>query len=83
MSQPVENASSLNLDSQYCIRHKEEDYVFIEKTNQWIMKFENKHYHVNRNCIVGRNPNFQGNSLHISLPHAINLELKNFLVSRL
>ncbi|RMX52569.1 hypothetical protein pdam_00024933 [Pocillopora damicornis] len=51
------DTSEQNFDSQYCLRHKEEDYVYISKTNQWIKKIENKHYYVNRKCIIGRNPN--------------------------
>ena len=31
-SRSMQDVSSLDLDSQYCIRHKEEDYVFIAKT---------------------------------------------------
>ena len=34
------------LDSVYCVRHKENDYFFLEAKNQWPKKFENKHYHM-------------------------------------
>ena len=82
-SSSTDDTSGQNLDGQYCLRHREEDYVFINKTNQWLRKSENKHYHVNRDCIIERNPHFQAKNVQLSLPHTLNAELTAFLVSRL
>ena len=78
-----DSASGKDFDARYCLRHKEEDYIFISKTNQWLKKFENKHYHVNRRCIIEPNPHFQAKNVHLSVPHTLTTEITNFLVSRL
>lgn len=38
--------------------HKEHDYVWIVKHKLYQKTFENKHFHVYRNCLVGRDPGF-------------------------
>lgn len=71
------------LDSVYCIRHKENDYFFLETKNQWLKKFENKHYHISKDCLIERNPHFDSDNLTLCLDHTITDTLKSFLVQRL
>lgn len=59
------------LDSVYCIRHKENDYFFLETKNQWLKKFENKHYHISKDCLIERNPHFDPDNLTLCLEHTI------------
>ncbi len=45
-------------------------------------KLENKHYHVCRACLFGRNPHFKSDNLIISVD-TVTEALKHFLVGRL
>lgn len=74
----VDNLSFENYNAQYCLQHKEEDYVFFEKANKWLRKCDNKHYHVSRDCIIERNPHFEAISLQLSVPHTTDFELSEF-----
>ena len=69
--------------SIYCVRHNEEDYFYHSQRNQWIPKLGNKHYHVSRKCLLGRNPHFKPDNLVISIDHTITNVLTRFLVERL
>lgn len=53
------------IDEQYCIRHKEHDFVWIESQGKYKKTFENKHYHVYANCIKARNPHFDPSKVSI------------------
>jgi len=53
------------IDEQYCIRHKEHDFVWIESQGKYKKTFENKHYHVYANCIKAGNPHFDPSKVSI------------------
>lgn len=61
-----------DLDKNLCLRHKEHDYVWIKSQNYWKKTFENKHFHVYRNCLVGRNPGVNFQSVQMSIPYTLN-----------
>lgn len=56
-----------DLDELFCVRHKEHDYVWIVKHKLYKKTFENKHFHVYRNCLVGRNPGFDFTHVQICI----------------
>ena len=62
----------IDLDQNLCLRHKEHDYVWIKSQDNWRKTFENKHFHVYRNCLVGRNPGFNFQSVQMSIPYTLN-----------
>ena len=71
-------------DQGLCVRHKENDYAPVPSRGIYLATFSNKHYHVNATCILGRNPHFVSDNLHITigrerLTHA----LRDFLKGRL
>jgi len=51
------------LDGKICVRHKERDHVWVKQRNEWIPKFDNKHYHVSKGCILSRNSHFHGDNI--------------------
>ena len=71
------------LDQGLCLRHKEHDYVWIKTQNYWKKTFDNKHFHVYRNCLVGRNPSFNFESVRMSIPFTLNAAQLQFLQQRL
>ena len=80
---PVDSAFH-ELDKKICIRHKEIDDVWIDQRSQWVQKFDNKHFHVNRNCIILRNPHFQPNNIDVVLEvQPMNHNFKAFVKERL
>ena len=64
------------LDENLCLHHKEHDYVWIKSQNYWLRTFENKHFHVYCNCLVGRNPGFNFQSVQISISYAHGAQLQ-------
>jgi hypothetical protein len=71
------------LDAYLCIRHKEHDFVWLETNRQWKKTFENKHYHIFSNCIIGRNgETFKVSSVDIALNHTIGQNEMSFLKKR-
>ena len=71
-------------DQGLCVRHKENDYAPVPSRGIYLATFSNKHYHVNATCILGRNPHFVSDNLHITigrerLTHALRDFLKNRL----
>ena len=68
-------------DNQLCIRHKENDHVYIKTGNYYKKTFSNKHYHICQDCIVSRNPNFQSKNLVVGVD--ITADLQGFLKERL
>lgn len=73
----------VDLDQTLCLRHKEHDYVWIKTHNYWKKTFENKHFHVYRNCLVGRNPSFNFASVRMSIPYTLNAAQLQLLQQRL
>ncbi|XP_066929918.1 uncharacterized protein [Clytia hemisphaerica] len=72
-------------DRKICIRHKEADHFYLEHRDEWIPKMENKHYHVWKLCLQGRNPHFNVNDVltnHLE-KQQINFSVKSFLKERL
>ena len=55
-------------DNNLCIRHEENDHVLIQNGCHpyWMKKFTLRYYHVNKDCIIGRNPSFDSNKLSIT-----------------
>ena len=72
-----------DLDSKYCLRHKEEDHFYLEKYGKWIPKIENKHFHVAKECILRKHQQFNASSVQVSLRHTLTASDKAFLVVRL
>jgi len=70
-----------NFDETYCIRHKEKDFFYLERENKWLQKFENKHYHLNKSCMVGQNPNFDADNIRLLVE--LTTDFANFLKQRL
>lgn len=60
-----DNFTRGEIDEQYCIRHKEHDFVWIEFQGKYKKTFENKHYHLYANCIKARNPQFDPSKVNI------------------
>jgi len=73
------------LDTSICIRHKEKDHVWLRQKHDWLMKFENKYYHISKNCISSRNPTFNGDDLllHFLEAQPLSFSVKEFLKDRL
>jgi hypothetical protein len=71
------------LDVELCVRHKENDFVWIDSLNTWKATFENKHFHVATNCITSRNPSFDSTSVRVKLNHTLSGNELNFLKDRL
>ena len=65
-----------DLDENLCLLHKEDDYVRIKSQNYWLKTFENKHFHVYCNCLVGRNPGLNFQSEQMSIPYAYGAQLQ-------
>ena len=72
-----------HLDERLCIRHKEDDFVWIQSLQHWKQTFENKHYHIFLNCIQGRNPHFDATKVQLSLKHTPGAEEVQQLKDRL
>lgn len=72
-----------DLDQRMCLRHKEHDYVWIKMQNYWEKTFDNKHFHLYRNCLVGRNPSFNFESVRMSIPYTLNAVDLHLLRERL
>ncbi|XP_066933566.1 uncharacterized protein [Clytia hemisphaerica] len=71
-------------DYAICIRHEEHDHFYHKQRQQWIKKFEKKHYHISLNCLRLRNPHFNHGNLEICLKKQnLNHTMKNFLIERL
>lgn len=75
--------STDNFDATYCLRHKQHDHFYSEKYGKWLPKFENKHFHMARECVLRKNARFDASAVEISLDHTITPSLKNFLALRL
>ena len=58
-------------DNKWCLRHKENDFVLIQSQNYWKKTFDNKHYHVEKQCVVSRNPNFRYKDVRMKLKHTV------------
>lgn len=72
-----------DLDELICVRHKEHDYVWIEGHKLYKKTFENKHFHVFRNCLIGRNPGFDFTHVQMSIPYTLTASQLSFLKDRL
>ena len=71
------------LDEKMCIRHKEHDFVWLERSSQWKKTFDNKHYHIFSNCVRSRNGDtFNVSSVDIALNHTIVEAEMSFLKTR-
>ncbi len=55
------------LDEKVCVRHKENDYFFHQQRWEYLPKLENKHYHISKDCVGRRNPQFDVNDTVVSL----------------
>ena len=71
----------VELDEHLCIRHKEKDHVFIPSLGYYKSIFSNRHYHVFKDCVVGRNPSFRSNALCLQI--AVTDDLVKMLKDRL
>ena len=72
------------LDSKICIRHKEVDYVPVVSKGRYQKTFDNKHYHVDGNCLISRNPQFNPEDVDIALVKTkMTQAVKDFLKERL
>lgn len=45
--------------------------------------FDNKHFHLYRNCLVGRNPSFNFESVRMTIPYTLNAADLHLLRERL
>ena len=71
------------LDSQYCLRHKEEDHFYCEKYSKWIPKIENKHFHISKECVLRKHQQFNSSTVEVALKHTLTVRDKAFLTARL
>lgn len=71
------------LDSKYCLRHKEQDHFYLEKYRKWIPKMENKHFHVAKECVLMKHQQFNASTVQVSMSHTLTASDKAFLVVRL
>ena len=71
------------LDSKYCIRHQEEDFFFVVKYNKWLPKTENKHFHIEKECILKKNDHFDSSAVHVVVNHTLTSTVTTFLAARL
>jgi len=72
-----------DLDKLICVRHKEHDYVWIEGHKLYKKTFENKHFHVFCNCLIGQNPGFDFAHVQKCIPYTLNTSPLSFLKDRL
>lgn len=72
-----------DLDEQLCIRHKTNDFIWIEQVQTWKANSNNKQYHVSLNCLNTRNPHFDPMALVNKLNHTLNVHKIRFLKERL
>ena len=72
-----------DLDELICIRHKEHDYVWIEGHKLYKKTFENKHFHVFHNCLIGRSPGFDFTHVQMCIPYTLTASQLSFLKDRL
>ena len=70
-------------DATYCLHHKEHDHFFAEKYGKWMPKFENKHFHIARECVLRKNARFDASAVKILLDHTLTPSLKKYLAVRL
>ncbi len=68
------------LDSNY-LRHQEQDHS--EKHWKWIPKWENKHFHIAKECVLNKNQQFQASTVKVCLSHTLTSNFKTFLSARL
>ena len=71
------------VDHNYCVRHKEHDFVWVSTKNMWQKTFDNKHYHVYANCILGKNAQFNPRHVEVKLQHTITSAVSQTLKDRL
>ena len=67
-------------DKMFCIRHKENDHVFLHQHNHWKKTFSNKHYYVLPGCLSSRNPSFDAHQIVVTTN--IDSEVLGFLRTR-
>ena len=67
-------------DKDYCVRHKEHDHAYLQTHNYWTPTFDNKHYHMSKDCIIGRNPSFEASEMRIEVE--VSQDLKTLLRER-
>ena len=72
-----------DLDELFCVRHKERDYVWIVKHKLYKKTFENKHSHVYRSRLVGRNPGFDFTHVQMCISYTLSTSQLSFLEDRL
>lgn len=72
-----------DLDSKYCLRHKELDHFYSEKYAKWIPKMENKHFHIAKECVLIKHELFNASTVEVSLKHTLTARDKAFLALRL
>ena len=72
-----------DLDSKYCLRHKELDHFYSEKYAKWIPKMENKHFHIAKECVLIKHQLFHASTVEVSLKHTLTARDKAFLALRL
>ena len=56
---------------------------FAEKYGKWMPKFENKHFHIARECVLRKNARFDASAVKILLDHTLTPSLKKYLAVRL
>ena len=72
-----------SLDEEYCIRHKEEDQVWLSTVKKYKKTFDNKHYHLSKECVKTRNLRFQPGDVEVNIGHDPSSALKKLLMTRL
>lgn len=72
-----------DLDELFCVCHKEHDFVWIVKHKLYKKTFENKHFHVYHNCLVGRNPGFDFTHVRMCISYTLSASQLSFLRDRL
>lgn len=72
-----------DLDELFYVCHKEHDYVWIVKHKLYQKTFENKHFHVYRNCLVGRDPGFDFTHVKMCISYTLSASQLGFLKDRL
>ena len=72
-----------DLDEQLCIRHKTNDFIWIEQVQTWKSNCNNKQYHVSLNCLNTRNPHFDPMAVVNKLNHILSVHKIRFLKERL
>lgn len=72
-----------DLDSKYCLCHKEQDHFYLEKYGKWIPKMENKQCHVAKECVLMKHQQFNASTVQVSLSHTLTASVKAFLGVRL